>query len=99
MIDKGGHLAAWEQPALFSAEIRAAFRSLRKVNSHAGMRGMPLVPSFPRVLGSGCCTGMNKRGTLRSARQVQFSAASPFGENELIDPPGPQQLIPGHCNR
>jgi pimeloyl-ACP methyl ester carboxylesterase len=28
-VDKGGHFAAWEQPALFSAEIRAAFRSLR----------------------------------------------------------------------
>jgi pimeloyl-ACP methyl ester carboxylesterase len=28
-VDKGGHFAAWEQPDLFSAEIRAAFRSLR----------------------------------------------------------------------
>lgn len=28
-LDKGGHFAAWEQPALFSAELRAAFRSLR----------------------------------------------------------------------
>jgi len=28
-VDKGGHFAAWEQPALFAAEIRAAFRSLR----------------------------------------------------------------------
>jgi pimeloyl-ACP methyl ester carboxylesterase len=26
---KGGHFAAWEQPELFSAEMRAAFRSLR----------------------------------------------------------------------
>jgi len=26
---KGGHFAAWEQPALFSAELRAAFKSLR----------------------------------------------------------------------
>jgi pimeloyl-ACP methyl ester carboxylesterase len=29
-VDKGGHFAAWEQPALFSAEVRAAFRSLRQ---------------------------------------------------------------------
>ena len=29
-VDKGGHYAAWEQPALFSAEVRAAFRPLRK---------------------------------------------------------------------
>jgi pimeloyl-ACP methyl ester carboxylesterase len=28
-VDKGGHVAAWEQPELFSAELRAAFRSLR----------------------------------------------------------------------
>jgi pimeloyl-ACP methyl ester carboxylesterase len=28
--DKGGHFAAWEQPELFSQEIRAAFRSLRQ---------------------------------------------------------------------
>jgi pimeloyl-ACP methyl ester carboxylesterase len=29
-VDKGGHFAAWEQPELFCAELRAAFRSLRK---------------------------------------------------------------------
>jgi pimeloyl-ACP methyl ester carboxylesterase len=28
-VDKGGHFAAWEQPELFSTELRAAFRSLR----------------------------------------------------------------------
>jgi pimeloyl-ACP methyl ester carboxylesterase len=28
-VDKGGHFAAWEQPELFSGEIRAAFRPLR----------------------------------------------------------------------
>jgi pimeloyl-ACP methyl ester carboxylesterase len=27
--DRGGHFAAWEQPELFSEEVRAAFRSLR----------------------------------------------------------------------
>jgi pimeloyl-ACP methyl ester carboxylesterase len=27
--DKGGHFAAWEQPELFAAELRAAFRPLR----------------------------------------------------------------------
>jgi pimeloyl-ACP methyl ester carboxylesterase len=34
-VDKGGHFAAWEEPELFSSEIRAAFRPLRKsmVNS------------------------------------------------------------------
>jgi pimeloyl-ACP methyl ester carboxylesterase len=28
-VDKGGHFAAWEQPDLFSAELRAGFRPLR----------------------------------------------------------------------
>lgn len=28
-VAKGGHFAAWEQPALYSEEIRAGFRSLR----------------------------------------------------------------------
>ena len=27
--DKGGHFAAWEEPQLFSEELRAAFRPLR----------------------------------------------------------------------
>jgi hypothetical protein len=29
-VDKGGRYAAWEQPKLFSEEVRAGFRSLRK---------------------------------------------------------------------
>ena len=29
-VDRGGHFAAWEEPKLFSEEVRAAFRSLRK---------------------------------------------------------------------
>jgi pimeloyl-ACP methyl ester carboxylesterase len=28
-VDRGGHFAAWEEPELFSTEMRAAFRSLR----------------------------------------------------------------------
>ncbi|AGB73969.1 MULTISPECIES: epoxide hydrolase family protein [Rhizobium] len=28
-LDKGGHFAAWEQPAAFTSEMRTAFRSLR----------------------------------------------------------------------
>src|SRR5690348_14243255 len=28
-LPRGGHFAAWEQPALFVTELRAAFRSLR----------------------------------------------------------------------
>ena len=29
-LDKGGHFAAWEQPQLFSEEVRAGFKPLRK---------------------------------------------------------------------
>jgi pimeloyl-ACP methyl ester carboxylesterase len=29
-LPKGGHFAAWEQPALFTAEMRASFKSVRK---------------------------------------------------------------------
>jgi len=32
-VDRGGHFAAWEQPQLFSEELRAAFRPLRNVGS------------------------------------------------------------------
>jgi pimeloyl-ACP methyl ester carboxylesterase len=28
-LAKGGHFAAWEQPKLFSEDVRAAFRRLR----------------------------------------------------------------------
>jgi len=29
-VDRGGHFAAWEEPELFSTEVRAAFRPLRR---------------------------------------------------------------------
>ena len=29
-VDRGGHFAAWEEPGLFSTEIRAAFQPLRR---------------------------------------------------------------------
>jgi pimeloyl-ACP methyl ester carboxylesterase len=29
-VEKGGHFAAWEQPQIFSQEVRAGFRSLRR---------------------------------------------------------------------
>ena len=28
-VDRGGHFAAWEEPEVFSEEVRAAFKSLR----------------------------------------------------------------------
>jgi pimeloyl-ACP methyl ester carboxylesterase len=37
-VDQGGHFAAWEQPALFTSEVRAAFRPLRPTLSQAGSR-------------------------------------------------------------
>lgn len=29
VVDRGGHFAAWEEPALFTSELRAAFKALR----------------------------------------------------------------------
>jgi hypothetical protein len=40
-VDKGGHFAAWEEPELFAAEMRAAFRSLRLPTSSAHTRSAP----------------------------------------------------------
>ena len=28
-VDRGGHFAAWEEPALFTSELRAAFSKMR----------------------------------------------------------------------
>jgi pimeloyl-ACP methyl ester carboxylesterase len=28
-VEKGGHFAAWEEPQIFTSEVRAAFRPLR----------------------------------------------------------------------
>ncbi len=35
-LPKGGHFAAWEQPALFTSELRTAFRPLRQGNNVSG---------------------------------------------------------------
>ena len=32
-LDRGGHFAAWEQPDLFAAEMRASFQTLRRVGA------------------------------------------------------------------
>ncbi len=32
-LNKGGHFAAWEQPALFTNELREAFRPIRESNA------------------------------------------------------------------
>jgi pimeloyl-ACP methyl ester carboxylesterase len=35
-VAKGGHFAAWEQPAIFAAELRAGFKSLRQTKKAGG---------------------------------------------------------------
>jgi pimeloyl-ACP methyl ester carboxylesterase len=40
-VDKGGHFAAWEEPELFAAELRAAFRSLRELAEPIKFSGRP----------------------------------------------------------
>jgi pimeloyl-ACP methyl ester carboxylesterase len=37
-LDKGGHFAAWEQPALFVTELRTGFKSLRAANTTTSNR-------------------------------------------------------------
>jgi pimeloyl-ACP methyl ester carboxylesterase len=37
-VAKGGHFAAWEQPELFAAELRAAFKSLRSADGNVAAR-------------------------------------------------------------
>jgi len=37
-VDRGGHFAAWEQPELFAAELRAAFKSLRPADRKVAAR-------------------------------------------------------------
>jgi len=37
-LDRGGHFAAWEQPQLFAAELRAAFKSLRQADATSPSR-------------------------------------------------------------
>jgi hypothetical protein len=32
-VDRGNHFAAWQEPQLFTSEVRAAFRSLRQGRS------------------------------------------------------------------
>ena len=44
-VDKGGHFAAWEEPELFSDEIRAAFRPSRRRSPSDGRRSSR--PPFP----------------------------------------------------
>jgi hypothetical protein len=49
-VDKGGHFAAWEQPALFASELRAAFRRLRSATWQKGAARAWSARRFPKVL-------------------------------------------------
>jgi pimeloyl-ACP methyl ester carboxylesterase len=40
-VNKGGHFAAWEEPELFSAELRAAFKSLRNATGSTAAKTGP----------------------------------------------------------
>ena len=48
-VDRGGHFAAWEEPQLFSEEMRAAFRPLRSPTGRRGTDGaLGRTDDFPR---------------------------------------------------
>ena len=70
-VDRGGHFAAWEQPQLFSEELRAAFRSLRSSPqppspdcvAHHGRCERAVLPCAARE--GGCASG--RAGTAQHA--------------------------------
>jgi hypothetical protein len=35
-VDEGNHFAAWQEPDLFTTEVRAGFRSLRRSTNGGG---------------------------------------------------------------
>ena len=53
-VDKGGHFAAWEQPELFAAEVRAAFDHYANRRSECGARNGP-PPADHRSFGTFPC--------------------------------------------
>ena len=63
-LDRGGHFAAWEQPQLFSEEMRASFRSLRKEPAQE--------QPHPRVQ---LLSGLPCPGTLRSNGGLDWGRA------------------------
>jgi pimeloyl-ACP methyl ester carboxylesterase len=58
-VDRGGHFAAWEEPELFAAEIRAAFRPLRKAGTDVAR---PLEKGGSRETGSAGTSGTGSSG-------------------------------------
>src|SRR2546422_129581 len=62
-LDKGGHFAAWEQPQLFSEEVRAAFRPLRnELQRLRGGKEVTLTPGQTFYEGArGCSCGGAER--------------------------------------
>ena len=51
-VDKGGHFAAWEQPLLFAAEVRAAFRIVTLVEVLTMMTRIIAVVALIAAIGS-----------------------------------------------
>jgi pimeloyl-ACP methyl ester carboxylesterase len=69
-VDRGGHFAAWEQPELFAAEIRAAFRPLRKAGTDVAR---PIEKGGSRETGSAGTSGTGSSGA------GQTSPSTPSG--------------------
>ena len=59
-VDKGGHFAAWEEPALFAREVRAGFRPLRRVSGKEWRTraGAVMRPAFVSALRFSTATRM-----------------------------------------
>ena len=68
-LAKGGHFAAWEQPKLFSEEMRAGFRSLRIASEAVARVAQPVGSSSSRSLST-----LNRIRLRRSHETCETSA-------------------------
>ena len=69
-VDKGGHFAAWEEPELFSEEIRAAFRPLRYDSPHPGLTATTSAARRP-------CAGQGSAGSGRRGGMGRWHGGHP----------------------
>ncbi len=86
-LDKGGHFAAWEQPALFAAEMRASFKSLRQADVKL---------TAARIL---CAPPPTQRGAESNMSGHTMDTTKMSKEIDHRSPPLFRRRGPDHCRR
>jgi pimeloyl-ACP methyl ester carboxylesterase len=76
-VDKGGHFAAWEQPELFAAELRAAFGSLRQAATVPDPNSFVVAKASSTGIGEEVTSRLREDGVLRRSRRVATGDAAP----------------------